>query len=177
MIKKITSWMGAYSRESDVVVLNDINLIQKHLDDGYRIIGSTHSYNRIALHEKCIKLGEEFNYIYKKDEGVYAVGGACTVLDVMKFILKDEQRLINYGNNFTQNFCGAALGGTHGFGENALVADCILNIKTADGNVHTDLSKVNFDAVEVIIKTLPITQYEVLNCVCKLSELMKDKND
>lgn len=170
---KITSWKGVYETETDIHVAENTDQLIALLNEGYVPVGNFHSYNRNSLHPKTVQLGREFNYIHM-DGDKCVVGGGCTVRRVMQFLLDNDRKLLNYGNNFTQNFAGACLGGTHGFGENACVAEGVVTCKNENGKVYYLRDFLAFGGkciTEVRIKTEPLKQYKVTNCVCPLSKI------
>lgn len=160
MKQLIQSWMGAYQMESDVQVAETFEDLERLVNDGYKIVGNHHSYNRSALHQKCFRLGKEFRFATYSQDGVALVGAAATIKDVMETLAKRGQRLPNHGNNMTQTLVGACKGGTHGFGEASTMQDMVLVEHKVHGIVWA-----------VTIRTFPLTQYEVTNCVCPLSEI------
>lgn len=158
----LRSWLNVYSKAAYKFVCNcdeEIEAIANVIADS-KPIGSSHSYNRSHFSFNAMKLGERYDYVHADVDFQYRVGGAATVESVMLRILKDGRRLANSGNHRKQTFVGACVGGTHGFGRNATMMDCVQDMKVVAG-VTTEMT----------ISTKPVTQFTIAHCVCPLSDL------
>lgn len=158
----IKSWLNVHTENAIVFDCDDLIELQK-LVDGFpkaRAVGKSHSYNRSALHKKIIRLGPSFDYVDKLDGNRFVIGAATSIEDVMLKLREYGLRLPNSGNHRQQTFVGACIGGTHGFGENATMMDCVKTIRSIETVVY-----------EVEIEAVPLTVYEVTHCVCPLSDL------
>ncbi len=175
--KIIQSWMGVFKRSATVIDVETHGELADLIDQAepFKIVGKFHSYNECALADRVVRLGSEFNYIWMNKDQSVTVGAACTIKQVMMFLLDYNRRLINSGNHREQTLVGAILTGTHGFGRNATMADTIQSWRGIDrsgiGERHFNPISKNHIITEVTIETAPLVQYAVRNCVCRLSEV------
>lgn len=184
--KTINSWLHAYEQSSTVIEVNTVAELQLALFEGEcKIVGKFHSYNRAALHDRTVILGEGFKSLhYDSDTQTCKVGAASTIREVMEYLLIHGRRLPNSGNMMQQTFVGACKTGTHGFGLDACMSDCVIEIEYIAR--HGSIVKTKGMPVEWIktigrpilsmrIKTLPLSEYVVTNSICRLSELLKTR--
>lgn len=182
---KIKSWMGAYRKEAKHTLANNLDELKSALTEGGAVVGNFHSYSKCALHDHVIQLGEGFKQLeYREADQTCTVGAACTIREVMEFLLEQDRRLINHGNHMGQTFVGACLTGTHGFGPDATMADQVVEWTAMcyEGE-QRDLNDIEWrwldgpnrfvPITKVRIKTAPLTQYHVTNCICKLSQMQE----
>ena len=159
--RKLESWLGVYDNVSFTYEVNSIEELQKvrSMIPVAVPIGNNHSYNRSALPDCAVKLGPAFRYVYRSRPGVYVVGGSATIEDVMTTMLKHGEQLEASGNHRAQTFVGAVMGGTHGFGPNATMADSVISSQRVGDFVH----RMN-------VKAVPLRSYRIQHCVCPLSD-------
>jgi len=159
--------MGVFKERAKQIWVSNNQEFEQAAEENpdFKISGSLHSYNRAALHHTVIHLEGEFKNIVQMDNGNYMVGAGATIEEVAIRLMKDGRRLLNSGNHMKQTLVGAMLGGTHGFGPDASMVDMIVKSYQFDG--YTELIRA------VQIRTLPLASYAVVNCVCKLSDLIQ----
>lgn len=183
MDKKVESWLGVFKKLTKYEEVGDYSSLLKLLEQGYKPSGSFHSYNRAALHDKTIKITGRFDKLeYSEKYEVIQIGASTTIRQIMEELLKYDRKLLNSGNFFEQTFIGAAITGTHGYGENSPLADSILQFEgvyDVNGELfvmvshdpsdlrHPDLKAVTW----AVLATAPTESYKVTNCVCKLSDV------
>lgn len=160
-IKTIQSWTGVFKKKNALVTTCDT---QEELEQAFKppkVVGSFHSYNKSALADNVIVLGEGFKKLeYDEVTQTCRVGAAVTVNELMSFLLDHHRRLINRGNYGKQTFVGAALNGTHGFGPDATMYDQIISKKEYNGVI-----------TEVTIDTSPLTRSKVDMYTTYLSQI------
>lgn len=137
-IEWIQSWLGVFGQEAHVIEVDTIDELREVLAEGpCKVVGSMHSYNRAAIADTVVKLGRDFKQLeYHPENQTCTVGAACTVREVMEFLMEHDRRVVNFGNHMAQTYVGAAIGGTVGFGESASVVDSIIEyeyMEDADG--------------------------------------------
>lgn len=129
----MTSWLGVFKKTGLYEEISTMDRLIEAVKENrdLSVSGSFHSYNARALQgTKNIKLvGDAFSGIelIKQEDGTYNVvlGSAATVESVMNYLLDRGFRLVNAGNYRKQTMVGAILGGTHGFGPRASLADAV----------------------------------------------------
>lgn len=174
--KILKSWRNVFKRKSEVYVANNKVELKAAIELGCtKVIGSLHSYNTAAFADKVVKLDGDFKRInFDIENNTCLVGAAAQIKDVMAVLLKNGRRLINSGNHREQTFVGACITGTHGFGPKATMADQIIyssGIDDFDYTLHGEPFKPKSFVTQVEIETAPLTQYEITNCICRLSDI------
>lgn len=180
---KVYSWLKVFRHKTKLKHIHEYRDLIKYLKRGYKVSGRFHSYNKASLHDKTIVLDGAFNRIkYNPVCKTIRVGAAVQIKTIMKRLSKHGRRLPNSGNFFEQTFAGAAVTGTHGFGNGASMADAVLQFNAVviengkyiyvTGNEPDLLRDPSVVCItDLIIKTLPEQSFEVTNCVCTLSDL------
>ena len=185
----IQSWTGVFKQSAQVIDVADHAELREALKFPAKVIGSLHSYNDSALFHRVIRLGDEFKYLSIGYDSTLAVGAATQIKDIMQYLLEYNLRLPNSGNFREQTVAGALIGGTHGFGMQASMADMVTtfagyfrgrdrDIVWRTGQSPSDLRNPDLLAVtDMILKVVPLQSVEVTNCVCRLSDIKPHTTD
>lgn len=193
LLKQIQSWTGVFKIKAAVIDCNSHRDIYKALKYPSKVIGSLHSYNQMPLAPRVIKLGSYFDYtiLLTNNPGnhLVQVGASTKIKDLMNYLVKHDLRLKNSGNHREQTIAGALIGGTHGFGKNAPMADSVTSFQgvwrnrdnSLDYRMSTNASDLRrpdlLCVTEVTIEVVPCTSYKVDNCVCRLSKIEPHSTD
>lgn len=184
--KFIYSWLEVFKKRALVTEVSNYEDLYARLNEGFRVSGNFHSYNKSALHKKVIQLRGEFETLqYNPYCKTIRVGAATKIKAIMEELVKHGRTLPNSGNFFEQTIGGAILGCTAGFGKSASIADAALQMEATfliGGELFTyvtdDISLAkneSFRAVtHLVLKTIPTRSFKVTNCVCNLSDVKND---
>ena len=184
-MKRLSSWVGVFSEEIFPLTVEDQTQLVDDMSKGnYYSIGKSHSYNGIQLSPSSrtfIFSESSLKEIVYDDMTAYVeVEASVTIKQLKLFLLQKGRRLANSGSFMEQTIIGALVTGTHGYGENAIMADSIeavviLNKKGQE--IRFDKSDEDFayigvsfgvinPIVRVTLSTLPVEQFEITNTIC-----------
>ena len=185
------SWLGVFKDKEKAKKIVNIDQLRDIVSkDNFSCIGSSHSYNGIQLYKgKPIDFRNSLLNQITYDEATHqvTVEPSVTVRQLKEFLNTKNRQLYNSGNYMDQTVIGAMLTGTHGYGDNAVMAESVesLVILDEDGieltfiNLKADNEfkyiALSFGVIQPIIRmeiaTKPISQYSISSCLCSLSEI------
>jgi len=135
---RVESWMKIFFGDAYLRTLaNEDELIAALPGRAYSCIGQSHSYNGIqvvpgitALHMGASQLKQ---CSYDPATQTATCGPSMKVVELKQVLLQHRRKMFNSGNHMDQTVIGALLGGTHGYGEQAIVAQSVTALTFLDG--------------------------------------------
>jgi FAD/FMN-containing dehydrogenase len=135
---RVESWMRIFFGDAYVRAIATQDELIAALPKGeYSCIGQSHSYNGIqvipgitALHMGQSQLKQ---CDYDPETQTAICGPSVKIVELKQVLLKHRRRMLNSGNHMEQTVIGALTGGTHGYGEAAVIAQSVTELTFLDG--------------------------------------------
>lgn len=183
------SWLGVFKDEAEEKRIVNLRQLKKVIqEDDFGCVGTSHSYNGVQLYKgNLLDLRNSYldQITYDEEDKTVTVEPSVSVRKLKEFLDKKNRQLYNSGNYMDQTVIGALITGTHGYGDNAVMAESISEISIIDkegyvvtiDEYHPDFNfmAISFGVIQPIIKlklkTKPISQYRITSCLCDISEI------
>lgn len=190
--RRLSTWMNVFRADVTAKVPCDEAALCDMIGHGrYSCVGKSHSYNgvQIAPETNAMMMREggldtlEWRADYNGG-GIARIGASVSIEELKRFLLGHGQRMLNSGNYMQQTVVGAALTGTHGYGEHPVMADGLetltfLNdsgerVTLVKGSRDFALAAISFGTlapvVEIELRTVPLTAYISTAHITRLSQ-------
>jgi len=186
---RVESWMRIFFGEAYVQTLaSEADLIAALPAREYSCIGQSHSYNGIqvipgitALHMGQSQLK---HCDYDPVTQTASCGPSLKIVELKRVLLTHRRRMLNSGNHMEQTVIGALTGGTHGYGEQAVIAQSVTALTFLDGRgqkVTLQLGDPDFPyaalsfgtigpIISVTLRTAPLESFQSDAWVTRLSK-------
>ena len=137
-LEPVRSWMGVFSGDAHVTSPpSEAALIGALAGQPYSCIGQSHSYNGIQVIPgiTALHLGKAAfkDAHYDPVSKTATCGPSITELELKELLRAHGRRMLNSGNYMAQTVIGALMGGTHGYGAEAVVAEAVTSLTFLDG--------------------------------------------
>lgn len=135
---EVRSWMGVFTGLAHVTSPpSEAALIGALEGRPYSCIGQSHSYNGIQVIPgiTALHLGKAAfkDAHYDPVSKTATCGPSVSVRELKELLRAHGRRMLNSGNYMAQTVIGALMGGTHGYGEQAVMAQAVTSLTFLDG--------------------------------------------
>ncbi|HEX7946476.1 MAG TPA: FAD-binding protein, partial [Phenylobacterium sp.] len=185
----IKSWMNIFQTDVQTIKVATVDELAEIVRrGGYFCIGASHSYNGVQIVRDATALVMKgsglWSLDYDETTDEVTVGPAVTILQLKTYLVQRGRRPISSGNFMAQTVIGALATGTHGYGDQAVMAQSVTalefldgqgqRVRLAKGDPGFEYAALAFGVIAPIVsltlKTAPVQSFEARTIVCRMSE-------
>lgn len=186
---RVESWMKIFFGDAYVTPLATEDELTAALPGrAYSCIGQSHSYNGIQVIPgiTALHMGQsQFKQCsYDPVTETATCGPSLKIVELKQELLKHRRKMLNSGNHMEQTVIGALTGGTHGYGQQAVIAQSVVALTFLDGRgMKVTLTQGDPDfpyaalsfgtigpIISVTLRTAPLESYQSDAWITRLSK-------
>lgn len=186
---RVESWMKIFFGDAYVTPLATEDELAAALPGrAYSCIGQSHSYNGIQVIPgiTALHMGQSHfkQCSYDPVTETATCGPSLKIVELKQELLKHRRKMLNSGNHMEQTVIGALTGGTHGYGQQAVIAQSVVALTFLDGRgMKVTLTQGDPDfpyaalsfgtigpIISVTVRTAPLESYQSDAWITRLSK-------